>query len=436
MDPTREEVLDVLRRHVIDPWFPRCLDRENGGFLCDFDRAWRESGRHDKLAEFQARQTMFAAEANRAFPDDERLREATIHGWRFLREAMWDAREGGWFHRVDRAGRPLEGATKHAHGAAYAIQACVEVFETTGEREALEDARRGFEWLDRCLHDRHGGYHGMADRAGRAVRAPSRSWRRATDTIGTPLGFTDGNVQSDLLETFLHFLRTQRHPRVEERLAELVDLLGSRMRDRETGGVHFLRDPGGVPVPGSCRAGIDFQTAYRLARARTWGHGDASLVAAAGEIARAAVRRAADPAGGFFVVGAPDVVGAAAALDTAPGLPKSWWVQADSMKAFHALSRLEPDDARWAAAAAAQWRHLRANHFDERHGGTLPAGRESWPVAEAADRIGPPALTFKGSPWKDASHEGRACLLLLETPPAAPPRRPGDGARAALPRTA
>ena len=36
--PTSEECEDVLRRHVIDVWFPRSLDLEWGGFFCDFDR--------------------------------------------------------------------------------------------------------------------------------------------------------------------------------------------------------------------------------------------------------------------------------------------------------------------------------------------------------------------------------------------------------------
>ena len=36
---------------------------EHGGLLCDFDRRWRPCRPHDKLLEFQARQTWIAAEA-------------------------------------------------------------------------------------------------------------------------------------------------------------------------------------------------------------------------------------------------------------------------------------------------------------------------------------------------------------------------------------
>ena len=51
------EALDPL----LDAWFPRCIDHEYGGFLCDFDYRWKASGPHRKMLEFQARQTRLAA---------------------------------------------------------------------------------------------------------------------------------------------------------------------------------------------------------------------------------------------------------------------------------------------------------------------------------------------------------------------------------------
>jgi len=42
--PPRTAFETALWRHVIDAWFPRCLDLTHGGFLSDFDRAWRPCG--------------------------------------------------------------------------------------------------------------------------------------------------------------------------------------------------------------------------------------------------------------------------------------------------------------------------------------------------------------------------------------------------------
>ena len=123
--PSASEIESVLREHLLDAWFPRCLDAEQGGFLSDFDRAWKPCGANDKFLEFQARQTLLAADALRAFPDDPGLREAALHGFRYLLGPLWDREAGGWFHKLDRAGRPLEAETKHAHGAADAIEAAM-----------------------------------------------------------------------------------------------------------------------------------------------------------------------------------------------------------------------------------------------------------------------------------------------------------------------
>ena len=50
-----------LRGDVIDAWFPRCIDRDRGGYNCDFDRRWNLNGPQDRLLEFQARQMRSAA---------------------------------------------------------------------------------------------------------------------------------------------------------------------------------------------------------------------------------------------------------------------------------------------------------------------------------------------------------------------------------------
>lgn len=87
--PARDEFERVLHRHVLDPWFPRSLDREAGGFLCDFDYAWRPRGAHEKLLEFQARQTWVAADAARAWPEDARFRRGGFHAMGLDRLPRW-----------------------------------------------------------------------------------------------------------------------------------------------------------------------------------------------------------------------------------------------------------------------------------------------------------------------------------------------------------
>src|SRR5207247_6054880 len=103
----RTELETELRR-LMGVWFPRSVDREHGGFLCDFDHRWRPGGSQLKMLEYQARQTIAAARAAAHLPDFPDLREAAAHGFRYLKDRMWDPSLGGWYRLLDRIGEPLE----------------------------------------------------------------------------------------------------------------------------------------------------------------------------------------------------------------------------------------------------------------------------------------------------------------------------------------
>ena len=36
--------LETELRKLVDVWFPRSIDREHGGFLCDFNYRWKPLG--------------------------------------------------------------------------------------------------------------------------------------------------------------------------------------------------------------------------------------------------------------------------------------------------------------------------------------------------------------------------------------------------------
>jgi mannobiose 2-epimerase len=218
----------TLERHTIDPWFPRSVDLQHGGFFCDFDYRWKACGPQDKFLEFQARQTWFAAVASHFYPTDQRLLEARKHGFAFLHGPLWDQGPGGWFHRLDRMCRPLENATKHVQGIAYGISAAVAVYEATGERDAVRLAQDAFTWIDRHAYDReYGGYFGYLTRNGEVIRAKEIQ-QSGTDTIGTPVGCKDINVHSDLLESFTDLYRVWPDPGVRARLIETIDIVSWR----------------------------------------------------------------------------------------------------------------------------------------------------------------------------------------------------------------
>lgn len=99
-DALAAEMEAVLRKHVLDVWFPACIDDEQGGFHQSFDRQWRRFGDDGRMLEFQARQTRSLAQLAEAYPGEPRWREYALHGLRYLRDIMWDGEHGGWYWRV------------------------------------------------------------------------------------------------------------------------------------------------------------------------------------------------------------------------------------------------------------------------------------------------------------------------------------------------
>lgn len=412
--PTAEDAEARFRRHVLDAWFPRCLDAEYGGFLCDFDRRWEPSGPNRKLLEFQARQTMVSALGLEFFGADERLARATMQGFRYLHDAMWDAESGGWFHQLDRAGHPLASGTKHAHGFAYAIHACVAVHDATGDPAALALATEAFEWLEAHAFDAEGGgYHEFFTRDGRVIDGigedPSG---RGRDPLGTPIGCKNLNTHSDLLEALMCLYRSTSDPRVRDRVALLDDVI-RRKALMPSGDLPEVFRPGWEAVPYVVVLGHACQAVYRLLDAGEILGAPGSAEEAARRVMDRILEAGWDPASGgvcFRPVGTAMLPG-----EPPNRLVKMWWVQAEALRALLRMNERFPEERRYADRFADQWRLIDRRLIDPRYGGVYEASTGHLPPwrRRLGARLAPEGATRKGHQWKDASHEGRAWLDCL-----------------------
>jgi mannobiose 2-epimerase len=407
--PAAAEFEAALRHDVIDVWFPRSLDREYGGFLCDFDYRWKPDGPNEKLVESQARHTRFAAEANRFYPNDNRLRQAMEHGFSYLRGALWDQTEGGWFHRLDRAGQPIEEHTKHTLGFAYAILACVAVYEAAGDQTALDLAREGFEWIFRNARDEQcGGYFGYLRRDGMVIRAADAR-ARWTNTMN-PLDCKDIAVHSALLDTFTHLNHYWGEVKVADQLAEMVDIICKRMTT-PLGAHHQYCLADWTPVPHLTRFGYEFYDAFRLV--------DAAHLLEDKEQIRGTARRLVDHAvrygwdrrrGGFYYAG-PGIEPLQLLAQNLMVRQKQWWVQMGALQALLAIHGIALEGQHYLQQFKAQWSYIQNHFFDRQHGGMYTESLEELPWwQQQVQRLAPASITRKGSAWKDSSHDGRALL--------------------------
>lgn len=393
--------LETALRKLLEAWFPRCVDEQYGGFLCDFDRRWRPSGSQLKMLEFQARTTRAVARAA-ALPGFERYQEMATHGWEYLRDVMWDPESGGWFRMLDRAGNPLEGRSKHAHGGAYAIGACAAHYALTSDQEALDLARRAFTWIDEAGHDdAHGGYFVFYTERGRRITSLDQSpLPGPRDGMGVPVGLKDLNTNADLMGAFAELHAISPDARLKARLQELVVII----RDRTVvppGAVHLYFQPDWTPVPDMYRYAYALNTANLLAQADEELKQEPKTARIIKSLVDTVLRYAWDEYnGGFFFAGST----------FGPASPegiklffeeKVWWPQAEGMKALLRVALLYPDDGmNYSRILSDLWAYIKEYIIDRSDGAWLHFGRD----------VGRLSKRPKANMWKDLSHETHALL--------------------------
>jgi len=385
-------------------WFPRCLDTEYGGFLCDFDAKWNSTGPHDKMLEYQARQTRAAAQAALYDPELEFCREAAEHGFRYLHDRMWDDQYGGWYHKLNRTGQPMESETKHGHGFAYAIQACIAYHRLTGSLESLRLAHKAFLWLEKHAYDSiNGGYFSFYQRDGTLILSveenPINDYGQ--DHMGTPIGLRDENTALDLMEGLADLYNIKPDPLIEERLIELVKLCIDRLVVAP-GFVqkYFHRD--WSPAPSELELGLTLQTSRSLSKVSTVLENKAvtEIEKVSHMLVDSCIHYAWDPEkGGFYYLGKMD--GDHIRITSKE---KAWWVQAEGLRSLLAVVERQSNAAiDYFDYFIQQWNYIRKYIIDSEYKGWHKDGR---------DTTTDPGI--KANEWKDASHEVRAMIESIQ----------------------
>ena len=402
-DPLRDEVEQSLRKGILEVWFPRALDRDHGGFLCDFDYQWKPSGAQPKTIVFQSRLTWLASQAAMRYPDDPRYREAAAHGFKFLRDRLWDKQEGGgWYWHLDRAGSvdaEWKGV-KHAYGIAFGIYACAAYYRATFDPQALQLAKDAFAWLERHGHDESvGGYQEYFGRDGDPIfDVSSNPLNRDRDAIGTHVGLKSMNTHIHLLEALSALYAVWSDEAVKKRLDEVLRLVCDKIV-APGGGMHQFFNAAWKPIPDLDSFGHDIETAYLLLEGAQSLGNDAGRIPA---VAKALIDHALDYGwddanGGFFEAGGT--------FGPVHDKRKSWWVQAEGLNTLLVMSRLHPRDPRnYRKLFERQWAYMKKNVIDAEHGEWYPNALDAGGNAKAN----------KASEWKAGYHGGRALLNVTD----------------------
>ncbi|KPL12573.1 MAG: hypothetical protein AMS26_17090, partial [Bacteroides sp. SM23_62] len=214
-----DEMEEVLTKGMMDIWYPLCMDQEYGGYLTSFDKEWNRKERQPKFIVTQARHTWASAQMAKLYSGNKLYREVSEHGYKFLRDVMWDKEYGGYFTMTNREGQVSANRsynnTKIAYGNAFAIYGLAAYFEISNDSSALDLAIKSFLWLDKHSYDpEFGGYFQFMQRDGTPLVDGHR---------GTPP--KDQNSSIHLIEGFTELYKVWKDDHLKTRIKELLIII-------------------------------------------------------------------------------------------------------------------------------------------------------------------------------------------------------------------
>ena len=185
LSPVLAELESSFQDRFVAQWYPRAVDREQGGYFSVLDANWEPQGPQDKFIVSQARHLWVTSQLAVFFEDDA-YREMADHGFRFLKDSMWDAKNGGFRSLVSRTGEPIGDGDKTAYGNAFAIYALSSYYALSRDEEALELVKDAFLWMEKNSWDHEfGGYVDRLQAVGSwSGRSSEKFDTQPTDHIG------------------------------------------------------------------------------------------------------------------------------------------------------------------------------------------------------------------------------------------------------------
>ena len=403
------EMENSIRNELLQKWYPLAVDSVSGGFLTTFTYDFKPTGQQDKMIVTQARHVWTNAKAAMLYPGVPHYKTSAEHGFRFLRDHMWDATHGGFYTLVDRAGN-VKGndSIKTAYGNAFAIYSLAAYYACSQDTAALNLAKKAFLWLERSSHDPvHKGYYQHLDRTGKPIMR-SNSVPSTSD-----LGYKDQNSSIHLLEALTELYSVWPDPLVRTRLEEMLILIRDTITSPRGSLILFL-EPDWKPVSfrdsseqsvlkhrglDHISFGHDVETAFlMLESSHVLGiHNDSQTLTVAKRMVDHALQNGWDKkTGGFYDEGYyfKNKKGISIIRDT-----KNWWAQAEGLNTLLMMADLFPNDRmQYFKRFKELWKYAQTYLIDHEHGDWYEGGLDKQPEKKTA---------LKGHIWKAAYHQYR-----------------------------
>jgi mannobiose 2-epimerase len=417
-----EEMEKSLFGDLLDYWYPRNLDTLRGGYISDFDYDWTPSkGFQVKALVQQARHVWTTSFIYENYPEREKFLDYAAHGFRFLRDRMWDPECGGFFTFCNRDGSPQKESIneKRIYGQAFAVYGLSQYYSVSRDPEALDLARKAFLWMEAHSHDpQYGGYFEFLRRDGTHLPAGDTGETGLWDSPAA--GLKDYNSSIHLMEALTALYGIWPDSLLRSRLEEMFFLIRDTFVHLD-GYLQLYFYPDWRLVPEEIMDnpfgtnywfsqhysyGHDVETAFLLletARVLGWG-GDKETHRIAKLLVDHSLESGWDTiAGGFYDAGKQSGMEV-----TILNHHKSWWGQAEGMNALLMMALLYPEDPNdYYGKFLKSWEYIDTFLIDREQGGWYNYGLDTFPE-NTGQR--------KSHIWKTTYHNTRAmvhCIRML-----------------------
>jgi mannobiose 2-epimerase len=382
----------TLNENILKFWYPRAIDRENGGYIIRWGPKGEAMPPGPKALVTQARTVwLFARAARAGYGDRKQMLAAAEHGYRFLTTRMYDARHGGFAWETDVTGQVKTKPRIHLYGQSFALYAISEYAMASGRKDVLDFAVKFFQTLEAKSHDRqYGGY----------VEFFNEDWTKPADGepsyMSGPPGVKLMNTHLHLMEAMTTFYRASKLPLARERLVELMFIESNAVVRKGLGACtdQYQRDWTPILEGAGARVsyGHDLENVWLLAdAAEAAGIAVAPLLDLFDGAWRYSLKYGWDEKdGGFWYWGRFQ--------EPATGREKSWWVQAEVLVSALTMFKLTRDPRYWEVFEKT-WAFVEKHHVDREVG-------EWWQTVDANLR----ATGEKANAWKGGYHNGRAMI--------------------------
>ena len=385
----------ILKENIASFWYAKSLDHKNGGYIINFGPKGEPKGEGTKMIVTQARTMWLFSRLARAGYDGREYLDAADLGYSFLKEKMWDAKNGGFYWEVDASGNEKLKPRKHLYGQAFALYSISEYYLASKRQDVLDFAIRFFNLLEAKSHDKtYGGYIESFDEDWTPLPATETSY------MGVESRFKLMNTHLHLLEAVTAFYRASKLPLARTRLLELINIESNTVVRKGLGACTDKYERDWTPSLEEDYARVS----YGLDIENVWFLIDACDAAGVSNYPFLDLYRALfdysleygyDKANGGFYDSGPF-------NQPADRRAKTWWVQAEALVGSLYMHRLTRDP-KYLSIFEQTCNFVEKNMVDwengEWHANITPEGKPQGDKANA---------------WKAGYHNGRAMIECLE----------------------